>query len=178
MAIKDKVYKGLVGTLGGLVLATSVNAQNPAKPQELSDLLGTRSAYAQSDAVAGVNYEELGKQAEVIDSNKNYTRVIGLLQPYENSPDNKSSLFFNELGLAYTKNGDYKKAEEMYKRAIELAPNKEVPHINLGHLYLRVINTRESRKLAEEQFLYVIQKINARNIFATMYLNGMKKGEF
>lgn len=187
MTIKDKLYKGTVGTLGGLGLFLAAGpATDVAKDSSyhffnnnqkgieqrveiprksgLENLLGTRSVYAQSDVHAGVDYEELAKQAAKVNE-KNYREILPNLQQYEYDPKNNSSIFFNNMGVAYRLIGDYKKAEEMYKKAIELAPNEEGPRINLGYLYYKM-DTPESRKLAEEQYTYVLNNIKPGSSFA------------
>ncbi len=52
-------------------------------------------------------YEELAKQAEKINAVKNPDKVISLLEPYKNDPENKNSPFFSNLALAYKVKKNY-----------------------------------------------------------------------
>jgi len=42
--------------------------------------------------------------------------------------------FYNNLGAAYNKSGDYYKAVKAFKKAIELNPNYQIAYINLGYI--------------------------------------------
>ncbi len=46
-------------------------------------------------------YEELARQAEKINAVENPDKVISLLEPHKDDPENKNSPFFNTLALAY-----------------------------------------------------------------------------
>lgn len=49
---------------------------------------------------------------------------------------NKNSSIFNDLGLASKTFKDFKKAEEFYKKSIDLDPNNKFPYLNLAVMYI------------------------------------------
>ncbi|KQV44491.1 MULTISPECIES: FecR domain-containing protein [unclassified Rhizobium] len=53
---------------------------------------------------------------------------------------------WNTLGLAYSDRDDNRKAEEAYKRAIELDPLDPLPHANLAILYLDEMRMEEAKR--------------------------------
>ncbi len=184
MSLKDTLYKGTLGTLALAILSVT---QPSTKPQELSDLLGQKQVAAQTlnNANNGVHdesfYEELARKSEKRGPQyyeKHYKELIKEFQPYENDPNNKSALFYNNLGVAYALDGNKEKAEKMYKKSIELDPNNEENRVNLAYFYLKTVNTPESRKLAEELYLYVLEHINPDSKYAKFFLEKIRKGKF
>ena len=147
---------------------------------ELEKLLGG-VAYGQSDGIdkkSQIDYDEIGKKAGNFLKPETFKTALEMMQPYQNDPGNKSGLFYAHLGLGYRYSGDFENAERFYKKALEINPSDESTRVNLGILYLRFMNTAESRKLAQEQFEYTIKNINKNNLAAITYLNGMKSGRF
>jgi tetratricopeptide (TPR) repeat protein len=78
---------------------------------------------------------------------------------------------YYEDGYQYFSQGDYKKAEESYQRAIELDPNFEDAHYWLGKVYRQL---GEYNK-AVPQWIEVL-KLNPRNPYAFRYLNESFRG--
>ena len=127
------------------------NFQSPQKNGGLEQFLGG-VAYAQGEAHASVDYASLAKQAESIGAYKNPDMVIELLNPYRNAPDNNSSAFYTDLGVAYGRKGMYMKDKNLKmeatqffeeaivlsKKAIELQPGNVSPHYNLGIIYFTI----------------------------------------
>lgn len=98
---------------------------------------------------------------------------LGLAYLRENNPDEsikileplakegKSSFLYlvlNNLGGAYEKKGNIKKAEKFYKVAVKLKNNYADANINLGSLYMNLGRTKE----AKDKFNEVI-KLNSLN---------------
>ncbi len=77
-------------------------------------------------------YEELARQAESISAVENPDKVISLLEPYKDNPENKCSPFFNNLALAYKVKKNYDESIKIYKIAIELEPLNPAINHNYG----------------------------------------------
>jgi len=57
---------------------------------------------------------------------------------------------YNQRGLIYQYKGDLKKAEEAFKKALELGPNDPIVHYNLAQVYLSEGKLDEAIKMLEE----------------------------
>lgn len=133
--------------------------------------------YGEEKEKSNVDYDKLAKSIENMNFNKDFDTILSILQPYENDPNNKSSIFYTNIGLAYTykgrksqslKNHSFKMAEFAYKKAIKLNPLLPHPRVNLGVLYLYELKDLKS---AQEQFNFVLQNIDSGNKPAKYYLN-------
>ena len=172
---KSNMYKASVRGLAFALGLTTLTSCATAKPKELSDLVTPQSAYAQSNIATTVDYDGLAKRAEKLHYQDKNKEILIILQPYENDQQNKSADFFNVLGIAYRYNNKPLKAENAFLKARELKPLDNKISVNLGVLYLKNF---KDRKKAEEQFLYVIEKIDKNDAAANFYLKAMKEGRF
>lgn len=111
-----------------------------------SKLLKPNIAYAGGS----VDYEAIAKQAESIDAIKNPNEVIELLDEYKDNPLNNSSRFYNNLALAYEKNGKTEFAISLYEKSISCNPNNYTPYFNLGILYKNLGQNKKAASLFEK----------------------------
>lgn len=111
-------------------------------------LITINLAYSEETEGAKSNdlYEELARQAERISAVENPDKVISLLEPYKNDPKNKSSLFFNNLALAYKVKKNYDESIKNYKIAIELEPLNPAINHNYGTTLYHVGKPEEALK--------------------------------
>jgi tetratricopeptide (TPR) repeat protein len=92
---------------------------------------------AEENEVGTVDYEALAHRSEELDPVKNPDEVIALLEPHRYSKDNKSFIFYNNLGLAYKSKGMFKEAISAYVRSLKLEPDEPGALYNLGIAYFK-----------------------------------------
>ncbi len=92
---------------------------------------------AGENEVGTVDYEALAHRSEELDPIKNPDEVIALLEPHKHSKDNKSFIFYNNLGLAYKSKGRFKEAISTYVRSLKLEPDEPGALYNLGIAYFK-----------------------------------------
>ena len=80
-------------------------------------IISVSTAYGEETEGGNGNvlYEELARQAESISVVENPDKVISLLEPYKKDPNNKSSLFYNNLALAYKVKKSYDESIKVYR---------------------------------------------------------------
>ncbi len=100
---------------------------------------------AGENEVGTVDYEALAHRSEELDPVKNPDEVIALLEPHRHGKDNKSFIFYNNLGLAYKSKGRFKEAISAYVRSLKLEPDEPGALYNLGIAYFK--NNELSRAL-------------------------------
>ncbi len=115
-------------------------------------------------------YEELARQAERINAVKNPDKVISLLEPYKNDPKNKSSLFFNNLALAYKVKKNYDESIKIYKIAIELEPMNPAINHNYGTILFHVGKPEEALK-----YLLKSKELGSDNKRTDEWIEGISK---
>jgi tetratricopeptide (TPR) repeat protein len=115
-------------------------------------------------------YEELAKQAEKISAIENPDKVISLLEPYKNDQRNKSSLFFNNLALAYKVKKNYDESIKIYKIAIELEPLNPAINHNYGTTLYHVGNPEEALK-----YLLKSKELGSGNKRTDEWIEGISK---
>lgn len=94
---------------------------------------------------------ESGEREEILSRRKGKSRlityavviviVIGMIPAglyIKKSIDSRQSLKLQQAGISYLEKGEYKGAEEEFKKAIEQNPDKFEPHYGLGLAYLKV----------------------------------------
>jgi Tfp pilus assembly protein PilF len=115
-------------------------------------------------------YEALAKQAERINAVKNPDKVISLLEPYKNDPKNKSSLFFNNLALAYKVKKNYDESIKIYKIAIELEPMNPAINHNYGTTLYHVGKPEEAL-----EYLLKSKELGSDNKRTDEWIEGISK---
>ena len=80
-------------------------------------------------------YDELAAEATLLNKRGQFDRVLSLLKPYQNDPQNGSSLFFNELGIAYRHLGKLPQAAQAYQQALDRDPQNPAILNNLGYVF-------------------------------------------
>ena len=80
---------------------------------------------------------------------KNYSEAIAYLYKASKIAP-KEPKIWNALGITYMEVGEYKKAEEAFKRALESDPSFTEARMNLGVLYRKMKNYREAVRYLEE----------------------------
>ncbi len=115
-------------------------------------------------------YEELARQAEKINAVENPDKVISLLEPYKSDPGNKSSLFFNNLALAYKVKKNYDESIKIYEIAIELEPTNPAIHHNYGTTLYHVGRPVEALK-----YLLKSKELGSDNKRTDEWIEGISK---
>ena len=115
-------------------------------------------------------YEELARQAEKINAVKNPDKIISLLEPYKNEPGNKSSLFFNNLALAYKVKKNYDESIIYFKIAMELEPLNPAINHNYGTTLYRVGRPVEALK-----YLFKSKELGSDNKRTDEWIEGISK---
>jgi len=96
----------------------------------------SQSAKAQSaEAEKLTRYDQLAAEATLLNKRGQFDRVLSLLQPHQNDPQNSSSLFFNELGIAYRHLGKLPQAAQAYQQALDRDPQNPAIRNNLGYVF-------------------------------------------
>lgn len=98
----------------------------------------------------GVDPEVRGEfnQAVELLRQENYEDAIRLLKAVTGKTSKFSAPYIN-LGIAYTKTNDLEKAEESFKKAIEISQQHPVAHNELGLVYRKTGRYQEARTLYE-----------------------------
>ena len=115
-------------------------------------------------------YEELAKQAEMINAVKKPDAVISLLEPYKSDQRNKSSLFFNNLALAYKVKKNYDESIKIYKTAIELEPMNPAINHNYGTTLYHVGKPEEAL-----EYLLKSKELGSDNKRTDEWIEGISK---
>ena len=115
-------------------------------------------------------YEELARQAEKINAVENPDKVISLLEPYKNDPENKSSPFFNNLALAYKVKKNYDESIKIYEIAIELEPTNPAINHNYGTTLYHVGKPIEALK-----YLLKSKELGSDNKRTDEWIEGISK---
>lgn len=115
-------------------------------------------------------YEELARQAEKISAVKDPDKVISLLEPYKNDPKNKSSLFFNNLALAYKVKKNYDESIIYFKIAIELEPMNPAINHNYGTILYHVGKPEEAL-----EYLLKSKELGSDNKRTDEWIEGISK---
>jgi tetratricopeptide (TPR) repeat protein len=80
-------------------------------------------------------FDRLAEEATLLNKRGKYEEVISLLEPHKADKKNDSTLFFNELGIAYRNKGKWNEAIQVYQQAYVLEPqNPEVSPVILNNL--------------------------------------------
>ncbi len=115
-------------------------------------------------------YEELARQAEKISAVENPDKVISLLEPYKNDPENKNSPFFSNLALAYKVKKNYDESIKIYKIAIELEPLNPAINHNYGTTLYHVGKPEEALK-----YLLKSKELGSDNKRTDEWIEGISK---
>ncbi len=81
-------------------------------------------------------YDGLAEQSEKISAIKSPEQVIASLEQYKNDKNNKSSSFFNQLGVAYVNNGRVDGGIKLLEHGLTLEENSSIAW-NLGAFYYK-----------------------------------------
>jgi tetratricopeptide (TPR) repeat protein len=115
-------------------------------------------------------YEELARQAEKISAVENPDKVISLLEPYKDNPENKNSPFFNNLALAYKVKKNYDESIKYFKIAIELEPTNPAINHNYGTTLYHVGKPEEALK-----YLLKSKELGSDNKRTDEWIKGISK---
>jgi tetratricopeptide (TPR) repeat protein len=112
----------------------------------------SESAGQKSDRDGLSRFDRLAEEAAQLNKRGKYDEVISLLEPQKADKKNDSTLFFNELGIAYRNKGKFNEAIQAYQQAYAREPqNPEISPVilnNLGYTYF----LKKDYPLAIEQF--------------------------
>lgn len=100
------------------------------------------------------DYNSLARQAQQLNDSLNCEEALTILRPHSNKSDNRSSYFFNQLGISYKLCNQPSEAERMYQKALSLNPNSTDIRNNLAWLYIQ----QGSRQRASEQIVWVLKR--------------------
>lgn len=115
-------------------------------------------------------YEELARQAEKINAIEDPDAVISLLEPYKDNPENKNSLFFNNLALAYKVKKNYDESIKIYKIALELEPLNPAINHNYGTTLYHLGKPEEALK-----YLLKSKELGSDNKRTDEWIEGISK---
>lgn len=82
-------------------------------------------------------FDRLAQEATLLNQRGQSTKVITLLEPHQGDAKNDSALFFNELGIAYRRQGKIPQAIQAYQSALARDPENPVVIKNLGDAFYR-----------------------------------------
>ncbi len=135
-------------------------------------IISVSLAYGEETEGGKVNdlYEELARQAESISAVENPDKVISLLEPYKNDPENKNSPFFSNLALAYKVKKNYDESIKIYKIAIELDPVNPAINHNFGTTLHHVGKHEEALK-----YLLKSKELGSDNKRTDEWIEGISK---
>ncbi|MBI4299897.1 MAG: tetratricopeptide repeat protein [Chloroflexi bacterium] len=91
-------------------------------------------AYAQEAALAEPGASEHRRQVGAVLRQMGDRRAIGWLEELVTQGEADAAVW-DELGLAHEALGDSERAREAFERAVALAPNEDIYHLNLGRWY-------------------------------------------
>jgi tetratricopeptide (TPR) repeat protein len=80
-------------------------------------------------------FDRLAQEATLLNQRGQSEKVISLLEPYKGHKKNDSSLFFNELGIAYRHQGKIVESIQAYETSLSLDPENPVVMKNLGDAF-------------------------------------------
>jgi tetratricopeptide (TPR) repeat protein len=80
-------------------------------------------------------FDRLAQEATLLNQRGQSTKVITLLEPHQGDAQNDSALFFNELGIAYHRQGKISQAIQAYQSALARDPENPVIMKNLGDAF-------------------------------------------
>ena len=115
-------------------------------------------------------YEELARQAEKINAVENPDKVISLLEPYKDNPENKNSPFFSNLALAYKVKKNYDESIIYFKIAIEFEPSNPAINHNYGTTLYHVGKPEEALK-----YLLKSKELGSDNKRTDEWIEGISK---
>lgn len=88
-------------------------------------------------------------QAVALVNKENYSEAIKLLKGVTGKTSKFSAPFIN-IGIAYARTGDFDKAKDNFKKALEISPQHPVAHNELALVYRKTGKYAEARKLYED----------------------------
>jgi tetratricopeptide (TPR) repeat protein len=98
-----------------------------------------QTAAQKSEGEGLSRFDRLAEEATLLNKRGKYDEVISLLEPHKADQKNDSTLFFNELGIAYRNKGRLNEAIKAYQQAYAReSQNPEVSPVilnNLGYTY-------------------------------------------
>ena len=80
-------------------------------------------------------FDRLAEEATLLNKHGQFDKVITLLEPHKADRKNDSTLFFNELGLAYRQKGKLSEAIRAYQTGIACNPRMGIIYYNLAVAY-------------------------------------------
>ena len=92
---------------------------------------------SEEKGISDFDYEALALLSVELNPDENPDEVISLLEPYKDSENNQSFVFYSSLGLAYKNKERYKDAIAVYVRALELEPDEPAVQYYLGIAYYK-----------------------------------------
>ena len=100
-----------------------------------SALFPAESASQKAEREELSRFDRLAEEASRLNQRAKYDEVISLLEPHKTDKKNDSTLFFNELGIAYRNKERWNEAIQAYQQAYALEPqNPEVSPVILNNL--------------------------------------------
>ncbi len=95
-----------------------------------------QQAVAQRAEKEGLSrFDRLAQEATLLNQRGQPEKVITLLEPHQGDKKNDSALFFNELGIAYRRQGKISQAIQAYQSALARDPENPVVMKNLGDAF-------------------------------------------
>ncbi len=97
----------------------------------------TDATNTEEKEISDSDYEALALLSVELNPDENPDEVISLLEPYKDSENNQSFIFYSSLGLAYNNKERFKEAIAAYVRSLELEPDEPAVQYYLGIAYFK-----------------------------------------
>ncbi len=91
----------------------------------------------EEEEISAFDYEAMALLSVDLNPDENPDEVISLLEPYKDSENNQSFIFYSSLGLAYKNKGRFTEAIAAYVRSLELEPDEPAVQYYLGIAYYK-----------------------------------------
>ncbi|MBS3132102.1 tetratricopeptide repeat protein [Candidatus Woesearchaeota archaeon] len=116
-------------------LAALALVASPAMPTSIADYVGSKNAYGQG--TARVDYHAITENGKTKIRDGQYKLAITEMTPFQSDVENKNASFFNTLGFAYRKTGDYDKAMALFEKSRQLGPNLWASYDNMAFIQVK-----------------------------------------
>ncbi|WP_455202321.1 tetratricopeptide repeat protein [Kaarinaea lacus] len=148
VAQKQSVKKVARQNCSATVSADSKNPQNPTASNAQANCLPKGVIEVSENFGVDPEIRSEFNQAVALLNEEKYSEAIKLLKAVSGKTSKFSAPYIN-LGIAYARTGELEKAEENFKKALEVSKQHPVAHNELGLIYRKTGRYVEARQLYE-----------------------------